>query len=124
MPTYVSLFNWTDQGIRNVRDTMQRYDRSQELQDKHGVRLEHIYWTVGPYDLVAVAEASDEDSVPPRAGLCGEPSDHHAAGIRSRGDERDHRKARLTDGCCPKRKKGAGCALSPGPSCIFFCPTS
>ena len=63
MPTYVSLFNWTDQGIRNVRDTIQRYERSQELQDKHGVRLENIYWTVGPYDIVAVAEASDEESI-------------------------------------------------------------
>lgn len=63
MPTYVSLFNWTDQGIRNVRDTVQRYERSQELQDKHGVRLEGIYWTVGPYDIVAIAEASDEESI-------------------------------------------------------------
>jgi len=63
VPTYVSLFNWTDQGIRNVRDTVQRYERSQELQDKHGVRLENIYWTVGPYDIVAVAEASDEESI-------------------------------------------------------------
>jgi len=63
MPTYVSLFNWTDQGIRNVRDTVQRYERSQELQDKHGVRLEHIYWTTGPHDLVAIAEAADEESI-------------------------------------------------------------
>src|SRR5215216_3371822 len=57
------LFNWTDQGIRNVRDTVQRYERSQELQDKHAVRLENIYWTVGPYDLVVIAEASDEESM-------------------------------------------------------------
>jgi len=63
VPTYVSLFNWTDQGIRNVRDTVQRYERSQELQDKHAVRLENIYWTVGPYDLVVIAEASDEESM-------------------------------------------------------------
>ena len=55
MPTYASLFNWTDQGIRNVRDTVQRYERSQELQDKHGVRLEQVYWTVGPYDIVSIA---------------------------------------------------------------------
>jgi len=63
MPTYVSLFNWTDQGIRNVRDTVQRYERSQDMQDKHGVRLENIYWTIGPYDLVVIAEASDEESM-------------------------------------------------------------
>ncbi len=63
MPTFVSLFNWTDQGIRNVRDTVQRYEGSKELQDKHGVRLEGIYWTVGPYDLVAIAEAPDAESI-------------------------------------------------------------
>jgi uncharacterized protein with GYD domain len=63
MPTYISLFNWTDQGIRNVRETVQRADRSQQLQDKHGVSLQQIYWTVGPYDIVAIAEAADEESI-------------------------------------------------------------
>ena len=63
MPTYVTLFNWTDQGIRNVRDTVDRYDRSTELAEKHGVRFEQVYWTVGPYDIVGVFEAPDDDSV-------------------------------------------------------------
>ncbi len=63
MPTYISLFNWTDQGIRNVRDTLERYERSNELADKHGVRLEHIYWTVGPYDVACIAEAPDDESI-------------------------------------------------------------
>jgi uncharacterized protein with GYD domain len=63
MPTYVSLFNWTDQGIRNVRETVQRYESSQQLQDKHGVSLQQIYWTVGPYDIVVIAEAEDEESI-------------------------------------------------------------
>ena len=63
MPTYVSLFNWTDQGIRNVRETVQRAERSLQLQDKHGVSLQQIYWTVGSYDIVAIAEASDEKSI-------------------------------------------------------------
>jgi uncharacterized protein with GYD domain len=63
MSAYISLLNWTDQGIRNVRDTVQRYERSQQLQDKHGVRLQQIYWTVGPHDLVAIAEAPDEESI-------------------------------------------------------------
>jgi uncharacterized protein with GYD domain len=63
VPTYISLFNWTDQGIKNVRETVQRYERSQQLQDKHGVSLQQIYWTVGPHDLVITAEASDEESI-------------------------------------------------------------
>ncbi len=63
MPTYVTLFNWTDQGIRNVRDTVDRYERSTELAGKYGVRLEQVYWTVGPYDIAAIAEAPDDESV-------------------------------------------------------------
>jgi uncharacterized protein with GYD domain len=63
MPTYVALINWTDQGIKNVRDTVERYDRSTELAKKHGVRFEQIYWTVGPHDIVAIAEVPDDESV-------------------------------------------------------------
>jgi uncharacterized protein with GYD domain len=63
MATYVLLINWTDQGVRNVRDTVDRYDRSTELANKHGVSLEQIYWTVGPHDIVGLAEAPDDESI-------------------------------------------------------------
>ena len=63
MPTYVTLINWTDQGVRNVKDTVQRYDRSTELASKHGVSFEQIYWTVGLHDIVAITEAPDVESV-------------------------------------------------------------
>ncbi len=63
MPSYVGLVNWTDQGIRNVRDTLQRAERADQLGQKYGVRMERLYWTVGPYDLVCILEAPDEESV-------------------------------------------------------------
>ena len=62
MATYVALFNWTDQGIRNVTETVNRYDKSTELAQRHGVSFEQVYWTVGPYDIVAVFEAPDDES--------------------------------------------------------------
>jgi uncharacterized protein with GYD domain len=62
MPTYVSLVNWTDQGIRNIRDTLDRADRSAEVAEKHGASLQQIYWTVGPYDIVTVVEAPDDEA--------------------------------------------------------------
>ncbi len=43
MPTYVSLINWTDQGIRTVRDTLDRADRTQDLGGKYGASVEQIY---------------------------------------------------------------------------------
>jgi uncharacterized protein with GYD domain len=62
MPTYVSLINWTDQGIRNVKETVDRAARAEELAQKYGGRFERLYWTVGPYDIVAIMEAPDDES--------------------------------------------------------------
>ena len=62
MPTYVVLMNWTDQGIRSVKDTVQRRDQANALAEKHGASIEEVYWTVGPYDLVTIVEAPDDES--------------------------------------------------------------
>ena len=62
MPTYVSLINWTDQGIRTVKDTLNRRGQTEALAEKHGVKIEQVYWTVGPYDVVIVLEADDESA--------------------------------------------------------------
>ena len=63
MPTYIGLIDWTDQGIRNVKDTLQRADRADQLGEKYGVKMERLYWTVGPHDLVGILEAPDEEAV-------------------------------------------------------------
>ncbi len=62
MPTYVSLMSWTDQGVRTVRDTVHRREQADALAQKYGVTIEQVYWTVGPYDLVAVVQAPDDES--------------------------------------------------------------
>jgi uncharacterized protein with GYD domain len=63
VPTYIGLIDWTDQGIRNVKDTLQRADRADQLGEKYGVKMERLYWTVGPHDLVGILEAPDEEAV-------------------------------------------------------------
>jgi uncharacterized protein with GYD domain len=63
MPTYVALVNWTDQGIKTVSSAVERADKGAEIARNHGARFLEHYWTVGPYDVVAVVEASDEESV-------------------------------------------------------------
>ena len=62
MPTYVTLMNWTDQGIRAAKETVQRRDQANALAEKHGASIEQVYWTVGPYDLVTIIEAPDDES--------------------------------------------------------------
>jgi uncharacterized protein with GYD domain len=63
MPTYVCLLNYTDEGIKNVGDTVARTDRGADIAQKHGVKLEQVYWTVGPYDMVGVFEAPDDQAI-------------------------------------------------------------
>jgi uncharacterized protein with GYD domain len=61
MPTYVGLLNFTDQGIRTIRETIQRADGAAELAQQYGASLQ-TYWTAGPYDVVYILEAPDDKS--------------------------------------------------------------
>ena len=67
MATFVSLVTWTDQGIRNYKDTTQRAAAFSAALEKLGGTVLSIYWTVGPYDLVIVVEAPDDETA--TAGL-------------------------------------------------------
>ena len=60
MAKYVELINWTDQGIRNAKDSPQRVEQARTAFAAMGVTIEQIYWTVGRHDLVAVIDAPDD----------------------------------------------------------------
>jgi len=62
MPTYVSLINWTEKGAATFKDTVTRAEAAQALAGAFGGSLREIYWTLGPYDIVAVSEAPDDES--------------------------------------------------------------
>lgn len=62
MATFVSLLNWTEQGVKNFRDSVQRADAFTELVQKRGGTVKGIYWTLGEYDLVVVTEAPDPET--------------------------------------------------------------
>ena len=63
MPTYISLYNWTDQGIRTVKESPNRIRQSEGQLQQLGVKLVGMYLTMGDYDLVAVVEAPDDQAV-------------------------------------------------------------
>jgi uncharacterized protein with GYD domain len=63
MPTYVALINWTDQGVKNVKDTVQRYEAAQAAGMKMGVKFKDLYWTMGAHDIVGIIEAPDDAAV-------------------------------------------------------------
>jgi len=60
MVTYVVLSTFTDQGIRNSKDTMKRAEAFKEMAKKFGVTVKETLWTQGQYDIVTIVEAQDE----------------------------------------------------------------
>jgi uncharacterized protein with GYD domain len=60
MATFISLVNFTDQGIRNVKDSPDRYEAFKTLAEKVGGKVKGVYYTMGHYDMVLIVEGSDE----------------------------------------------------------------
>jgi uncharacterized protein with GYD domain len=62
MAKYIALASFTDQGIRNVKGTLERADAVKEAAGRYGCQLSQIYWTLGSYDVVTVIDAPDDAS--------------------------------------------------------------
>lgn len=60
MATYVTLANFTDQGIRSVKDSPDRLGAFRAMAEKLGIAIKSVHYTVGAYDIVTVVEGSDE----------------------------------------------------------------
>src|SRR5260221_3861162 len=62
MPAYVSLFNFTEQGIKSVKDTVQRAQMMKEAAKTAGGRVIGIWWLQGQYDGIIISEAPDAET--------------------------------------------------------------
>ncbi|HZD23120.1 MAG TPA: GYD domain-containing protein [Acidimicrobiia bacterium] len=62
MPTYVTLANFTDQGIRNYTDTTKRAKAFTDMVEDMGGEVKNLVWTMGIYDVVAIAELPDDET--------------------------------------------------------------
>jgi uncharacterized protein with GYD domain len=60
MTTYIMLLNWTDQGMRDVRNAPKRLDAAKKLLSDMGGTVKAFYLTMGEADMVAVLEAPDD----------------------------------------------------------------
>ena len=63
MATYIILANFTEQGIRNVKDSPRRADALRDMAQKAGATVKEVYWTLGAHDIVTVVEAPDDIAV-------------------------------------------------------------
>lgn len=83
MATYVVLANFTDQGIRNVKDTVKRADAFKELAKSLGATVKDVYWTLGQYDITAVVEAPDDAIVTALGLTLGKSGNVHTQTLRA-----------------------------------------
>jgi uncharacterized protein with GYD domain len=63
MPTYISLLNYTQQGIADVKNGPARVDAAKAAYRKAGGELKEFFLTMGKYDIIVVAELPDDATV-------------------------------------------------------------
>jgi len=63
MATFVVLIDWTQQGVENFKDTVDRYEAARSQFEGMGVRFKDIYWTLGSHDIVSIVEAPDGETL-------------------------------------------------------------
>jgi uncharacterized protein with GYD domain len=60
MATFVSLINLTEQGIRNVKQSPQRFEAFKAMAEDQGVTVKAVYYTIGQFDMMVVVEGQDQ----------------------------------------------------------------
>jgi uncharacterized protein with GYD domain len=63
MPMFICSLNWTDQGIRSVKDAPTRAQAARDLAKKVGVEIKEVYLTSGDDDLLVIVDAPNGDNV-------------------------------------------------------------
>ena len=62
MPTYLSLVNFTQQGIQNIKESPARLDAAKKAFKAMGGELKHFYLTLGRYDIVLIGEHPNDET--------------------------------------------------------------
>ena len=62
MPSYLSLLNWTEQGVRDIKQSPERLDAAKQAIQAAGGRMIFFYMTMGEYDMATLIEAPDDES--------------------------------------------------------------
>ncbi len=62
MPTFITLINWTQQGIERVKESPARIDAARQAFKAMGAELKQWYLVLGRYDVVVIAEAPDDET--------------------------------------------------------------
>ena len=61
MATYIVIGDWTQQGVTNFEQTVDRYDAGLSQMEALGVSVKERYWTLGEHDMVSIVDAPDDE---------------------------------------------------------------
>jgi len=62
MAKYIALINWTEMGVKEIKDSPARADAAKALAKKLGGEMQQLYMTMGAYDLVAILEMPNDEA--------------------------------------------------------------
>ncbi|HEY7972473.1 MAG: GYD domain-containing protein [Xanthobacteraceae bacterium] len=63
MPMFICTLNWTEQGIRSVKESPKRAQAARDLAKKLGVEIKEVYLTSGDSDLLLILDTPNGDNV-------------------------------------------------------------
>jgi uncharacterized protein with GYD domain len=87
MPTFICYLNWTDQGVRNIRDAKYRQEAGKAVLKSLGGEVKHDYITTGQYAVVRIADAPDADAMKKFALALGEQGNVRTTTVRAYPEE-------------------------------------
>jgi uncharacterized protein with GYD domain len=62
MPTYVTLFKWTEQGVKDIKNAPARFAAAKKLVEEGGGKTLGLYVTMGDWDIVAITEGPSDEA--------------------------------------------------------------
>jgi uncharacterized protein with GYD domain len=63
MPTYISLIQYTQQGLAAIKESPKRLDEARKAFEQAGAKLKEFYLVMGEHDIVIIADAPDDATV-------------------------------------------------------------
>ena len=63
MPTYISLIQYTQQGMQKIKESPGRLDAARKAFEQAGAKLKDFYLVMGQYDIVTIADAPNDEAV-------------------------------------------------------------
>lgn len=63
MATFIVLYKFTADGARTIRESVKRAGRIRQDNARRGFKVMDVFWTQGPYDMVAIVDAPSEEAM-------------------------------------------------------------